>query len=1205
MRKIKSSHHHANQRLFTLLIMLCSLLFISSCNDSEVVQDDNLVDKEITLQLLVNSESTSNESTSSNISWLEGTFSLDIGDNTNDTIVTLTDGNEQTLLEASNGVIHVVDTLKVPSSGILTLKARITNLDETNPPNITVKLQLSHQSFFSAISLFDIMSGEESITNHIELMAKENTTDFASSYNQTSVNVTGNTVNGSVSLDTPILSSNTLAGQIMDGASASITIPDNTPLFDANGDPFIAEGEVSMAIKFISADPNGLAPFETNPLFNFPGGLDIDNFEGDGPADLNGNQNISFISAGFVAIEIHDEANNQVSQFGSDGVTLNFNVPKSTINPNTQLPLSFDDASIPLWSYDQTTGEWRYEGSATILTENTDTFTLETQITHLSYYNLDWYGSDRCKLNIDVVDQDGVANNQSLQVSFTRESGGWARKKYGWGEPLDQLNIQRVPAFKGYFHLFDANNNPLLASIEVDNEQMEITDTAKGILLDDFCFGETNDSEYTFTAKLNISNPPRIDISPSVTLVCPIDDTQTATATEGWYALYENYAYKGSGQLDGETLNLTNLTEDANYLFYYSGPNDWGRSEFTATSNLTDIRVDALSLCPTIEQTLNVQFVCLDEDQNILKSKPASAANHWVYNSDYWQYMWGEADSNGSSELTQTIEGFEYFAYVYARHGSDFYWFWAQDTFEAEENTTAEIDIALPESDEFCQTDLSLDLTTSTFTASSSTAAAGDTNKITLSVQAKDEFGNNITLNADELSFSATPSDPITIDNIQNLGNGTFSADAYSNTVGTVEITATIGSETLTNTVTLTFTNTLSLTNDIFTSDVDSVIANNSDVVTLNLQTYNLAGTPFGESAGDLSFTLPTGYTLVTNVNNEDGTYTTTISGIKAGTLTLTPMLDSQALSTNLNIEFTQALDINQSSFSISSDTVDADGSSTTIATVMLRDYNNEPYLLSDETLTFTIDGTAIEVSSTDEGNGNHTATFSSTTAGEVIISAHVADDEIGQGTVTFTATGPSASESTLTLSANAISTESTVTATVSLKTASGDNYTQSGGALAVTVDDNVTVSNENDHGNGTYTFDLTSSVADNYTVSVTIGDVSLDNTQAVSFTSVDVSRTVITPDPLTIIYVNPSTAGSITISLLQADDSLVGHGGHTISFTGTYLDVNFITHDGTIDNSDGTYTATFSCLGVYPSNADITTHIDGIESVAFQIDCD
>ncbi|WP_299006064.1 invasin domain 3-containing protein [uncultured Shewanella sp.] len=115
----------------------------------------------------------------------------------------------------------------------------------------------------------------------------------------------------------------------------------------------------------------------------------------------------------------------------------------------------------------------------------------------------------------------------------------------------------------------------------------------------------------------------------------------------------------------------------------------------------------------------------------------------------------------------------------------------------------------------------------------------------------------------------------------------------------------------------------------------------------------------------------------------------------------------------------------------------------------------------------------------------------------------------------------------------------------------------------------------------------------------------SLDNTQAVSFTSVDVSRTVITPDPLNIIYANPGTAGSITVSLFQADDSLVGHGGHTVSFTGTYLDVNFITHDDTIDNSDGTYTATFTCRGSYPNNANITAHIDGIESVTFQIDCD
>ncbi|MCL1126546.1 hypothetical protein [Shewanella surugensis] len=178
-----------------------------------------------------------------------------------------------------------------------------------------------------------------------------------------------------------------------------------------------------------------------------------------------------------------------------------------------------------------------------------------------------------------------------------------------------------------------------------------------------------------------------------------------------------------------------------------------------------------------------------------------------------------------------------------------------------------------------------------------------------------------------------------------------------------------------------------------------------------------------------------------------------------------------------------------------------------------------------------------------------------------------MADDKIGQGTVTFTATGPSATESTLTLSTNA-------------------------------------VSNSIDNGDGTYTFDLTSSVSGSHSVSVSVDGTTLGDNEMVNFTSVDVSKTTMTPDPLTIVYVDPGTTGSVTVSLFQADDSLVGHGGHTISFTGLYLPV-FITYDGTVDHDNGTYTATFTCLGIYPSNADITVSVDTIESNTFQIDCD
>ncbi len=99
-------------------------------------------------------------------------------------------------------------------------------------------------------------------------------------------------------------------------------------------------------MMLFSADPKGIADDENNPLYLFPGGLSPDGFDGELPSDITSPDSVTFISAGFVAIEIGDESGNKVSSFDGEGVTLAFEVPKSTINPQTGEPLSLDDGTI-------------------------------------------------------------------------------------------------------------------------------------------------------------------------------------------------------------------------------------------------------------------------------------------------------------------------------------------------------------------------------------------------------------------------------------------------------------------------------------------------------------------------------------------------------------------------------------------------------------------------------------------------------------------------------------------------------------------------------------------------------------------------------------------------------------------------------------------------------------------------------------------
>lgn len=415
-------------------------------------------------------------------------------------------------------------------------------------------------------------------------------------------------------------------------------------------------------MMLFSADPKGLADDENNPLYLFPGGLSPEGFDGELPSDITSPDSVTFISAGFVAIEIGDESGNKVSSFDGEGVTLAFEVPKSTINPQTGEPLSLDDGTIPIWSYTDSTGKWRYEGDAVIEQENENTFTVSKPITHLSYYNLDWYGQDRCQLDVDVVDANGDPNNQKLRLSFAKAGGGWAYKPSGWGDDPEKLNINRVPAFAGHFDLLDSQGNSLLASIEVDGEVIEVADGSEGLDLDDFCFGVSSDSTKSFKATLNIVNPPRIDIETGLSLVCPIDETKTQTVDSGYYYLYSGYSYESSGEVNGDSITFSNLVEDGLYRLYYYGGQTWAQVEFTAKADTTTISLMSLQLCDKIDQAIKTRLVCTDDDMAVTRFKAAPEAYFWMYNQDYSHYLWGRTDSDGNATQSDAVESIEYMA---------------------------------------------------------------------------------------------------------------------------------------------------------------------------------------------------------------------------------------------------------------------------------------------------------------------------------------------------------------------------------------------------------------------------------------------------------------------------------------------------------------------------------------------------------------
>ncbi|MBD1555893.1 hypothetical protein HC752_03010 [Vibrio sp. S9_S30] len=983
-----------------------------------------------------------------------------------------------------DGASFVSGDIKIPSSGFLPLTLKSENLKKVDESSVILSMVVSGEGFFSNAATYDLLSSDTSLQNRVEVLPKSTAPDFAGAFAEETVPLNENVVTQQVVISTPIKSISTLSGQILDNAQISIDIPANTEFFDSHGNPFEPTGAVKASAMLVSADPKSLSDSSNNPLFAFPGGLEVSGIDGATPSDLNNDSEFSFISAGFVAIEIKDSLGNQVSQFGGDGISLNFEVPKSTVHPNTSQPLKLEDGSIPLWSYNENTAKWSYEGEALITAENANTFSVVKKITHLSYYNLDWYGTNRCKLDVDVLDKDGQPNNQRLRLSYARKDGGWAYKRSGWGNDLDKLNIQRVPAFAGTFDLLDSSGNSLLASIEVDGQSIAVGSGEKGVKLEDFCFGETNDASKSFTAHLNIKNPPRINLKPSVELVCPTDTTKTASATSGRYYLYEGYSYIQQGQVSNGELDLQNLTENAQYKLYYYGSNARSRLEFTASDSLTSLQFPDLSLCPTVNQTLHTRLVCLDSNRTVIKQKPAPLSRYWAYDESYSQYMRGNSNENGNATLDKIVEGVNYYASAYLRDNNRWYSGRLSTPFVGSSSQTATVDMALRSTDTFCTTDEPVDYAQTELSSSSASANANGIDTVTITVQEKDQYGNSRGSNTGTLTLSASPASGVTIDNIQSHGDGTYTAVVSSSVASDIVISGSIDGNAIADTASIDFVPALDVSQTTLTLSTNSVAADGSSEVIATVTLKDYAGQPFVPTSGTVSFAT-TGTVNGSGVTNQGGgVFTEAFTSTTAGSVTITPKLNSTDLAAAQSVTFTSAgPDLAQSTITVNSSATKL-GSALQL-TVTLKKSDGSDYSQSGGTLVLTSSPSSITYSVVDNGDGTYTATVNGTTATSYVITANVGGDNL-TNTVSVAFTQVDAGNVEMT-SGVTVPNGGTGQITVVLKQSDGSNVGHGGHSVAIASASSVFASAATtDNNDGTYGLNVTCNLT-GFTAPITV----------------------------------------------------------------------------------------------------------------------
>ncbi|MHA2715685.1 invasin domain 3-containing protein [Vibrio owensii] len=1063
----------------------------------------------------------------------------------------------------------------VPESGIVPFTFDVDNASDVNGSVAKMTVIVRGDGFFSNSQVFDLTQTTMSDNYWIEIVPKSEKAEEATAFAEERVDLDGHVTSSQVDVATVSKDDSTDGGKILDGATAKLSIPAGTGFIGEDGQPFTPVGEVSVSMMLFSADPKGLADDENNPLYLFPGGLSPDGFDGELPSDITSPNSVTFISAGFVAIEIGDESGNKVSSFDGEGVALAFEVPKSTINPQTGEPLSLDDGTIPIWSYTDSTGKWRYEGDAVIEQENENTFTVSKPITHLSYYNLDWYGQDRCQLDVDVVDANGDPNNQKLRLSFAKAGGGWAYKPSGWGDDPEKLNINRVPAFAGHFDLLDSQGNSLLASIEVDGEVIEVADGSEGLDLDDFCFGVSSDSTKSFKATLNIVNPPRIDIETGLSLVCPIDETKTQTVDSGYYYLYSGYSYESSGEINGDSITFSNLVEDGLYRLYYYGGQTWAQVEFTAKADTTTISLMSLQLCDKIDQAIKTRLVCTDDDMAVTRFKAAPEAYFWMYNQDYSHYLWGRTDSDGNATQSDAVESIEYMGSAYSYFENRYYW-GERTTATTSADNAITFDIQLPSSNEYCLAELPIDYLQTFVFAENTEALADGVAEISITVQERDEFGAARESNSGDLTLSAEPAEEVMISGVTSNGDGTYSAKVTSTKAQEVVISGKIDDNALGGSATVEFIPVLDTNSADFSLDKSSASADGVDVITVTLQLKDKEGDDYTSSGGAVVFDTPDGLTKFDSQDNGDGSYTVKYKSSTSGSYTVGASLDGSKFAESISFEFTPVLDLSNTEFTRDKSSANADGSDVITVTIQLKDTEGNNYTSSGGTLQLSMPTGVSSVTSQDNGDGTYTVSFSSSSAGNKSVGVSIGGTQLSSSISLSYAQVLNLSAAAFSRdkeSANANGNDQ-ITVTVQLKDTNGADYTSSAGDISFSVPSGVTEVSKTDNGNGSYTAVFTTVNAGTYTFGARIGSTQLANDVELTFNAViDLSQSTLQADITTIAADGNSTAQlTVTLKDYAGNAFVPSSNSPELSITAGSADKTELVNAG-----DGVYTSSVS----------------------------
>jgi hypothetical protein len=351
------------KKLTVNLLILCSLMMVVLLNNCDI--------KDPTKGIEVRVKNIA-RTTTVRVDFVDGNTSKLVGDGTGTKVNVVFEG------ASKNNIISDVNepmTTAVSKNGVVYFAIKDDIVPSVNNPIDVVLVCTADNYLNTSVRLQLVTTGVHNQTVKMVNLTSGQQPDGV----QSNTEQEGSTGSQGTNQDISVTSGTTNNGQ-----SASIEVPSGTQLLDQNGN--VLSGNVTTSVTYFD-------PTSESSLQSFPGGFQVNtNNEGNG----------NFVSAGFVAVNMNVNGT-PVKNFQNGGANINISVPANLTNPNTGQQVKPGDV-IPLWSYNETTGQWTHEGDYTVPLSKTNKGKYNISIRnikHLSYWNLDWF-TNSCYLGTKI-----------------------------------------------------------------------------------------------------------------------------------------------------------------------------------------------------------------------------------------------------------------------------------------------------------------------------------------------------------------------------------------------------------------------------------------------------------------------------------------------------------------------------------------------------------------------------------------------------------------------------------------------------------------------------------------------------------------------------------------------------------------------------------------------------------------------------------